>query len=287
MVNKQKGIEIIKANGQREIFSEKKLLRSLRRAGASGRMAQDVLDKVLNTLKEGMQTRDIYRLAFRLLRKSNGQSVAYRYNLRNAIMELGPDGFAFEKFVGEILRALGHEVKVGIIMQGWCIEHEIDVSAKKDGTHILVECKFHNTTGYKTDLKVALYVRERFQDIEKKREHEHPERSRYHVGWLVTNTKLTTKAIQYSECIGQKVIGWGYPKKGQGNLEDLIEQSGIHPITGLTTLSKQQKKHLMRDGVITCRQIHREPKVLAKAGVGEGRIPAILREIKNLRLNNT
>lgn len=282
-VKQKEGIEIIKGDGQRQVFSRNKLIQSLRRSGASKMIAEHVADQVESTLQDGMFTRDIYRKAFELLRtKETFLPIAHKYNLRNAIMELGPDGFAFEKFIGEIFKQLGYEVKVGVIVNGWCIEHEVDVSAKKDGTHALIECKFHNSTGYKSDLKVALYVRERFQDIEKKHEHDNPAGSRAHEGWLVTNTKLTTKAIQYSQCVGLNVVAWGYPKRGEGNLEDLIEKTGIHPISILTTLSKQQRRRLMEQGTIICRQVRQNPKVLLQAGISEKRVPAILREVNTL-----
>lgn len=275
-------MEIIKADGQKEAFSKKKLLRSLRRSGATSLVAERIADEIETSLHEEMQTKDIYRKAFQMLRQGETLPVAHKYNLRNALMELGPDGFAFEKFVGEIFKALGYQVKVGVIIDGWCIEHEVDVSAKKDGTHVLVECKFHNMKGSKTDLKVALYVRERFQDIEKKHEHANAAGSRAHEGWLITNTKLTTKAIQYSVCCGLKVVGWGYPPKGHGNLEDMIEQTGVYPITILTLLSKQQKKRLMQEGIITCSQAHADPNVLRSVGVDDNRIQSIMHEIESL-----
>jgi len=34
-----------------------------------------------------------------------------------------------------------------------------------DDKHIFVEAKFHNRLGVKTDLKVALYVKARFDDL--------------------------------------------------------------------------------------------------------------------------
>jgi hypothetical protein len=276
-------VQIVKANGQREAFSSKKLLRSLRRSGATPVVAERVLQEILGILHDGMQTREIYRKAFQILRSKETLPVAHRYNLRNAIMELGPDGFAFELLVGEIFRELGYVTRVGTIVQGWCIEHEVDISARKGHLHVLAECKFHNRTGYKTDLKVALYVRERFQDIEKGHEHHNAEGSREHEGWLITNTKLTSKAIKYSECVGQRVVGWGYPVRGNGNLEDLIMQTNIHPITALTSLSKHQKKQLIQDRIIICKSIERQPDVLVQIGVNESKVASVLREITSLR----
>ena len=279
MIKTQKGIEIIKADGTRQIFSEKKLVRSLRRSGASVEIATNIASEVTKKINSGMHTRDIYRHAFRLLRRGTTRPIAFRYNLRNATMELGPDGFAFEKFMGEILKELGYKVQVGVIVPGWCIEHEVDVSAIKDDTRVLVECKFHNRTGIKTDLKVALYVKERFEDIEKKYKNDNPKGSHRYEGWLVTNTKLTTKAIQYSRCVGMRVIGWGYPE--EGNLEDLILKTKIHPITALTTLSTQQKRQLLERKIVLCRDL-KNVSVLRKIGLNDKKINTVLREVENI-----
>jgi hypothetical protein len=278
----ESNIEIVKGSGEREIFSEKKLVSSLLRSGSSLAIAEHIVDEIKRLLHDGMHTSEIYKRAFQMLRKQESFPVAYRYNLRNAMMELGPEGFVFEKFVGEIFKQQGYKVKVGIIMDGWCVEHEVDVSAKKGDTHVLVECKFHNSTGYKTDLKVALYVRERFQDIEKKHEHENPTGSRCHEGWLITNTKLTSKAIQYSECVGLKVVGWGYPKRGQGNLEDLVVQSGIYPVSLLFSLSKQQRHQLLQNGIVTCNQLIKNPAALSAIGISNTKFTPILKEASDL-----
>ena len=280
MIKTQKGIEIIKADGTRQIFSEKKLMRSLRRSGASKKIAESISTQITSKIKPGMHTGDIYRQAFRLLRRGDTKPVAFRYNLRNAVMELGPDGFPFEKFMGDILKELGYKVRVGVMVRGWCIEHEVDVSAVKDDEHILVECKFHNRTGIKTDLKVALYVKERFEDIEKKYKSDNPNGNHHYKGWLVTNTKLTTKAIQYSKCVGLHVIGWGYPK--EGNLEDLILKTKIHPITALTTLSTQQKRQLLERKVVVCRNLNNR-NILRGIGLNDKKIDAVLREVESLR----
>lgn len=281
MANLQNGVEIIKADGTRQIFSERKLIRSLRRSGATVEVARNIASQIKDEIHSGMYTRDIYRRAFRLLRRGKTRPVAIRYNLRNTMMELGPSGFAFEKFMGEILKELGYKVRVGVIIRGWCIEHEVDVSARKDDTHILVECKFHNKAGIKTDLKVALYVKERFEDIEKKYKYDNPNGNHHYKGWLVTNTKLTTKAIRYSECVGTQVVGWGYPRKG--NLEDLILETKIHPITALTTLSAQQKRQLLEMDVVLCRDVLDGPDILRRIGIQDKKIKTILREAEMIR----
>lgn len=281
MMNAQKNIEIIKANGTKQIFSEQKLLRSLRRSGASIKTAKNITDKIKNTIAQGMRTSDIYRQAFRLLRHGKTRPVAQRYNLRRAIMELGPEGSFFEKFTGEIFRALGYqEVEIGALIDGWCVQHEVDVSARKDNKHTLVECKFHNSPGYKTDLKVALYVKQRFLDIEKKHQRDNPTEGFCYEGWLMTNTKLSTQAIKFSNCAGLKVVGWGYPKIG--NLEDLILQTKIQPITVLTTISARHKQQLLLKDIVLCRDIFNNQKILREIGIQNEKINIVLQEIQDI-----
>jgi hypothetical protein len=231
------------------------------------------------TLIDGMSTGEIYRKAFATLRATK-KNVAVRYNLRNAIAEMGPSGFAFEKFVGRIMEAKGHKVRTGVMAKGWCSEHEIDVSARKDGGHTLIECKFHNHPNIKTDLKIALYVQARFEDIEKLHEHDNAEGSRYHEAWLVTNTKLTSMAINYGKCIGLRTVGWNYPEKG--NLEDLIIETGVNPITALISLSKREKKALLEKHIVECKDLERKPHVLKEIGVGQAKKARIFEEMKGL-----
>jgi len=266
---------VVKANGEREIFNQVKLRDSLRRSGACENDIGIVVSKILGEMRDGMSTEQIYRHAFALLKKKH-RGVAAQYNLRRAIREFGPSGFPFEQYIGEIFRSKGYDVRVGLIVQGWCVEHEVDVSAKKDGTHILIECKFHNEEGFKTDLKVALYVRERFNDIQKKHESQKDSSERFHEGWLVTNTKLTSKAIEYAKCSGLTLVGWNYPKKG--NLQDLINQTHLYPITALTTLSSADKRRLMDNDIVLIKHLFDQKEMLHGLGIDEVKLRRVLAE---------
>ncbi len=272
---------ITKASGQKEPFSSSKLRNSLKRSGADPESINEIVEHIEGELHDGMTTKEIYKHAFALLKK-RAKAVALKYSLRKAIMELGPDGFAFEKLVAAILAKQGYKVKVGGILQGWCVEHEVDVLAEKgDEEHIFVECKFHNQPGVKTDLKVALYVYARFEDINKlhmehaKKENRIP---RVHNGWLVTNTKLTSKAIEFSKCAGLYVVGWGYPENG--NLQDLIADAHLHPITCLATLSLAQKKALIAGGAILCRDVTQAR--LKGIGLDDAKIARVVAEVQEV-----
>ena len=110
-----------------------------------------------------------------------------------------------------MIKSKGFAVEVGKIVEGFCVKHEVDVVGKKTGHHIMVECKLHNSLGIKSDVKVALYVQARFEDIKRKWEDQRDHDTKFHEAWLVTNTKLTLDAIRYAVCVRMKAIGWSYP----------------------------------------------------------------------------
>lgn len=247
----QEEILITKATGEREPFRPQKLRESLTRAGASQDVSDKITERIMLELKEGMSTRDIYTHAFELLAQEH-KPVAVRYSLRKALLEMGPTGFPFEKLVAEILRVKGFETTTEFTAQGRCVEHEIDVTAWNQEKLIMIEAKFHNEFGLKSDLKTVLYVDSRWDDL-REEEFNFGSKRKLDEGWLVTNTKFTDQAIKYAKCKNMKLVGWGYPQNG--NLQDLIEETGLHPITVLNTLSSQERRELMELGVIHIKQL--------------------------------
>ena len=264
---------VVKGNGEREPFEIQKLIGSLRRAGAEGRLAERIAEHVASEVREGMTTTAIYQHAFKLLRKEE-RVVAARYSMRRAILDLGPTGFPFEDYITELMRAKGYEAKTRVVIQGKCIEHEVDVLLKKDGKTIGAELKFHNTPGFKTDVKTALYVKARFQDIAERNG------SAIHEGWLITNTKFTTNAINYASCAGIKLLGWSYPRNE--SLSDIIQETGVYPVTVLTTLSKTDKTRLLESGVAMCSGIVADPEALSRIGLSKRKHGAVIAESKGL-----
>lgn len=267
-------ISIIKMSGEREDWNPAKLERSLRAARANEELVREIVIHVEKDLRDGMSTNDIYEHAFSLLKQYRGP-VAAEYSLKKALMQLGPTGFPFERFVAQILTAEGYRTKVGVIVQGACVSHEVDVVAEKEDERILVEAKFHNSPAIKSDIKVALYVHARFQDIHKKLE-SNPGEEKYNRAWLITNTEFTSQAIQYANCAGLAITGWNYPKGY--TLQDLIQRSQTHPLTCLTTLSEPQKSQLLAKGIVLCRTVVDDPSHLERIGINKARISAIIEE---------
>ncbi|HMR57063.1 MAG TPA: restriction endonuclease [Cyclobacteriaceae bacterium] len=266
---------IIKASGESEAFQKDKLLQSLMRAGASNILAEKVASEVAKGLRNGMSTKHIYKKAHELLRRA-ARPVAGRYHLKSGIMELGPSGFPFEIYVSEILKQNGFEVLVGKIVEGHCVNHEVDVIAQKDNRHFMIECKYHNSPGMVCDVKIPLYIQARFQDVEARWKLIPGHGEKFHQGWVVTNTRFTTDAIKYAACSGLNLVSLDFPQRG--SLRDMIEETGLYPLTCLTTLTQQEKKSLLEKKIVLCRDICHNPAYLRQINLPDSRIMEVLEE---------
>jgi Holliday junction resolvase len=245
-------ILVQKRSGEYEPFSEEKVRSSLERAGADEELIDKIVEYVKTKLYDGISTKEIYAHVFARLRELRSPVVS-KYDLKGAILELGPSGFPFERFVAGILEAHGYEVAVGRIVQGKCVDHEIDVIARKDDKHFMVEAKFHNMPGLKSDIRDALYTYARFLDVQEAWAEIAGHRRHFHQAWLVTNTKVTSKVKEYATCVDLRVISWDYPP--EGSLRSLIEESGLIPVTCLTSLRDDEKRSLVNAGMLFSRDL--------------------------------
>lgn len=270
---------IVKADGTREIFDPLRLVNSLTRAGAPVRVADKIAQTITNSITPGSTSREIYARAFTLLRRE-ARPVAARYTLRRALFELGPSGHPFEDLVSHLFRAEGWKVETRKIIKGHCVSHEVDFYAisPDEKQHIAAELKYHNDPGYKTDLKVALYVKSRFEDIFQC----DPTKRACPIerGLLVTNTKFTSEAIAYSECAGVELLGWGYPVGNSLFMQ--MSKANIYPITTLTSLSRAEKRLLIEEGTVAVDQMLRDRKVLVPLRLSPDRVGEILAEADGL-----
>jgi len=258
--------EIVKAGGAKESFNRSKLESSLIRTGADKEVTKRIADHIESELKDGMTTTEIYSHAFDLLAKDS-RSAAHKYSLRRAIIDLGPAGYPFEKFVADLFRARGYEAVTDQIVRGKCVEHEVDVVAWKGEELIMVEAKFHNETGIKSDLKVALYVKARTDDLSLSQFDFGGKIRKLTQGILVTNTKFTDKAIAYAACEGLRLVGWNYP--AQGNLEHMIEDAGLHPVTSIPNLSETNRRILISNGLVLCKDVLAKKDSLSSLGISD------------------
>jgi hypothetical protein len=271
-------IQVVKASGETEPFDSSRLRTSLQRSGADDELINKITEQVERQLRDGITTKEIYRIAFALLAQRASHKAA-RYKLKAAIYELGPSGFPFERFVGELLKHQGYKVQVGVIVQGKCVSHEVDVEAQKDHEHFMVECKFHSDQARKCDVKIPLYVHSRFQDISAQWSKESGHGQRFHQGWLVTNTRFTTDAVQYGNCAGLHLISWDHPKSG--SLRQRIDVSGLYPITCLATLNNREKQALLNAGIVLAKDLA-DQDLMQRTGLRKQKFDAVMGEVKQL-----
>jgi Holliday junction resolvase-like predicted endonuclease len=281
-------ILIIKEDGTREEFDPIKLEDSLKYAGAQPTMADKIIRNIVDDIHKGVcdpnseeggvcSVHAIYQKAFEML-KTMSAAAAARYSLRRSIMEFGPTGFPFEEYVAGIYQAKGYQTLNDQTVLGGCVPHEVDVVAWKENELLMAEVKYHNDHQNKTDLKVALYVKARYDDLrDTVFEYDGMKQRKIDNWYLITNTKFTDTAIRYAECKGLKLIGWEYPKKG--NLLEMIEETKLHPVTCLINLSNTEKAELLAHDVVTCKSLYDNNSIMNELKYPKEKQLAVLKEI--------
>lgn len=265
---------ITKASGDQEEFNIRKFRNSLKRAGASDALIDELAQK-LETMSQVRTTRQIYDFAFDALQEAN-PPLAARYNIKRAIMDLGPAGFPFEQFIAKLYERQGYTTTTDYIAQGVCVTHEIDVIATKNEKHMMIECKFHNRPGLKVDIQVGLYVKARFDDLTQQTKI----KTSFKQVTIATNTKFTTQVIAYAECIGLQLLGWSYPQ--ENNIPHLIDQLHLHPITALTCLSSSQKRTCIKNGLVLCNDAPKHVSLFKHLGFSDQQTENIIKECKQI-----
>lgn len=243
---------IKKASGHAEIFSKDKIRSSFIRSGVSKNLADETARLIEKRLKPTTSSEELYRHAHKYLLEKRPEAAA-RYSLKRAIMQLGPAGYIFERYMARIFEKYGYTTKVGQIIKGYCVNHEIDVVALKKGRHYMIECKYHNRPGTRSDVKVALYTYGRFLDVEKMWRSIRGHRDLFHQPWLVTNTRCTSEAIKYARCVNLRIVAWRYPPSR--GLEYFIEKKRLYPVTILPSLSISAARRLSVGGVLLAEDV--------------------------------
>lgn len=272
-------MKVTKYSGELVHYDEQKLINSLRKSGADKAVAEAIVKKIESELYEGIASKKIYKLAYQLL-KNISNAHAARYNLRTAMMGLGPAGFFFEKFIAKIYQEQKFQTKINVSLKGNCISHEIDVLLKKEHTTSMIECKFHSGQDAKTDVKVPMYILSRFNDVKNRKHHLFLPNEIISDCIIVTNNRFTTDAIQFGECSGLKMLSWDYPpKKG---IKEIIDLYAVYPITCLTTLTQTEKDKLLILDCITVKDLVANSSILNKIELSHNRIKNVLKEANQL-----
>ncbi|MDD5568912.1 MAG: ATP cone domain-containing protein [Candidatus Pacebacteria bacterium] len=278
-----KKVNVVKATGEIEPFSPRKVLRSIKRAGASNAAAQAVLSRVEKRLYENISTAEIFKFVKDELQKQYPQT-ALRFNLKQSMRDLGPDGFSFEKYIKEILRHYGCLVRSVEFVPGRCISHETDIVAENKNIVYFGECKYRNKPGDRIDVNVCMKLFAAAFDVKAgKYFKKEIDLGREIKPLLATNVKFSNQAIKYSKCQGIGLLGWNYPKdKG---LETMIGEKKLYPITILPSFKKYMNAAFGNTSVMLAKdllEIRDAAKFAEKVSLPISKINALVNEAKLL-----
>ena len=271
---------VTKRNGEKVPFDIAKLRTSLKRSGADNDRIASVIDELHGSLHNGITTKAIYKKAFELLNATPVLVGAGRYRVKQALKQLSTTGYPFEHFIGKLLEKQGFETQVGVVVPGKCVQHEVDVFALREGEHYMVECKFHPSKEGRCDVKNALYVHARFVDLESYWTQQPGHESRKHQGWLITNTRFTTDAIDYGTCAGLRMLSWDFPN-GNG-LRELIEQYRHYPVSCIGSLKRSEVRALADNAIVVADDVVSNPAALDLLELTEVRRSKIMEEARSL-----
>ncbi len=235
-INKEnKPIYVINSLKEKEPFSANKVYNSAIRIGADKKLAEKITETIKSEAYPGIRTYKIFERIKEILFNQN-PGLAIKFSLKEGMRRLGPTGFPFEKYIGEIFLREGYDVKLNQQISGKCLDYEVDFLASNSGEVLIGECKFRNKPEegivHSNDV---LYHYAKFEDIInnslfiKKNG-----KGKIIKTILVTNAKFSRAAIKFAECKSISLLGWRYPP-AEG-LEKIIDKKNLYPITSLPSL---------------------------------------------------
>jgi len=210
---------VIKADKRRERFNKNKIINSLLKIGLEEDKALEIAQQAKEELKGKITTDEIFNFVTSKLENYN-LLYAGKYNLRRAIMNLGPTGYPFEKYIAKVLNTYNFTTKTNQSFK-WKMLFFMKLMFWRIKIMIFILLSVNTTilVGVNLNIKVPLYIHSRFLDLKANLK----EKNKYHYQmWLITNTKFTTEALKYGECMKIKMIGWLYPKNN--SLEKLLKE---------------------------------------------------------------
>lgn len=252
-------IQVKKYSGELVPFEPNKLRYSLSKSEASEEEVNTVFQRMQPRLYDGITTRELYQLAFDLLKKHR-DSYAARYSLKKALRDLGPEGFYFEKWIGKLFANAGYKTITGKTVQGHAVTHEIDVIATKGDSMLAIECKFRNDVDAKISVTTPMYFLSRVKDIKNLSFSFFEASQQFTEGWLVTNAYLTSDSIRFGEYYKLNMLAWDYP--AHNSIKNQVDHLELYPITCLTNLNSLEKSLLLKNGCILVRDLVENPDYL-------------------------
>ncbi|MBN1923889.1 MAG: hypothetical protein JW791_03970 [Nanoarchaeota archaeon] len=261
-------MRVTKRNGEVEEFDTSKVENSLRNSGVSEKTIETVINKILEKNYDLISTDRLYRLIYKLVKKYENKYAASIYSLKQSIMSLGPDGYAFEDFIAKILIQQGTLVETRQVYESMTIPHELDVV----GSDFFIECKYHNSGGITTSIKDVLYSHARFLDlVEAGRKRKS---NNFKQLWIATNTKFSDDCLKYADYWDIKMISWKH--KGKDSLSYIVDKFHYYPVTLLPSVSKRTFSLLSKNNILLITEVIKvSDSLLRKIGLNNDEVRRI------------
>ena len=244
------GIRVRKADGRFEPFDRRKIVRTCMKLRVERAEAERIADKISKLVYDGIPTSEILSAIYEEVKKVRPE-YEHAHDLREAISMMRPKP-DFEYFIGVTLSSLGYRVESARILDGRCVDHEIDGVAMKGDEVLMVEVKHHVNPHTYTGLDVILAVHSTLRDLVEGYRlglHSYP----FTAALVACNTKISQHAERYARCVGIRYMGWRYPRAFA--LEDLIARHKLYPTTMLRILKRDHIERLGDRGIVTLKQL--------------------------------
>ncbi len=266
------------STGKWEKFSSDRYQASLINAS----VPSDLIEKLITQIEEAPEIRsskDIYDYTYTYL-KIVDRSLAARYSLKQALHQLGFHPPAFMQFIGKMFMEQDYTVRMEHTLKGQCIDHDTDIIIDRNTDRYLIKCIYKKEPGQHTNISSVLSIKALFDDLSDRWQQTQEPALVCNKAWLITNARITPKAISFASCSNIELLGWDYPDKA--NLATMIQAHGLYPISCLTGLTKTQKIILIQKNFLLCKELRNRRDLLKKIQVpGEYR-KSILDECKIL-----
>lgn len=243
-------LRVRKADGRLEPFHRWKVVRTCLRLKVPRGEVERIAEEILKEAYDGIPTQKILELIYEKVGRVR-PALKHALDLREAISRLRPKP-DFEEFMRKVLSKMGYRVEGNIILEGRCVEHEVDGVAVKGEEVLLLEVKHHVNPHTYTGVSVFLEVWAELQDLIEGHRlglHEYS----FTNALIACNTKISAHAERYARCKGLKHIGWRYPRAMA--LEDIIEGHQLYPVTMLKGLGDRELERLGDAGLIVLKDL--------------------------------
>ncbi len=243
-------IRVRKFDGSLEAYNRQKVTVFCRRMGASPQEAEAIADRVEARLVDEIPTKRILQLARRYLRQHRPDTKLH-HDLRSAICLLRPKP-DWELFVRLLMSDVGYTVEGNRVLQGKCVENEIDGILRTPSQTIMLEVKHHVDPHTKTSLDIPRQVWATYTDL----------REGFHLAYhdvnftdalIVCNTKFSDEGKQFADCQGIGHLSWKNPL--ERGLEVLIEEENCYPLTMLPAVDRNTEAALGDHGIVLLKQL--------------------------------